>query len=66
MFQLDLASIVQAMAGAGARSHALAACLLLPLPQRIASVEVLLEYTYKYWNIACWTAHTRCTAGSAE
>ena len=52
MFQLDLASIVQAMAGAGARSHALAACLLLPLPQRTASVEVLLEYTSKYWNIA--------------
>jgi hypothetical protein len=43
LFKLDLAAIIQAMAAAGAHSHALAASLLLPPSLRTSSVESVLS-----------------------
>lgn len=40
LFQLDLPTIIQSMTVAGAHSHAISACLLLPSSQRTSSIEV--------------------------
>ena len=42
LFQLDLPVIVQAMAGVGAHSHALSACMLLAPGLRASTVKVKL------------------------
>ncbi|CAI8050069.1 Kinetochore-associated protein 1 [Geodia barretti] len=43
LFQLDLPAIIQTMTAAGAHSHALSACLLLPTSQRSSTIEMLLS-----------------------